>query len=184
MSNNNIYFNNVVIQNVSCVGGNNASISLNTVGGTAPYLYTINSIPNGNSGTFSNLGSGFYNIVVTDNQGCTHDTLLLIQQPPNSILANLLNATPNLCKGDSAGSLTLTASGGNAPYEYSINGTSYQVSPTFSFLPAGNFLCRPFGFFEWPIETSLPCKVEPMTILSLSIIFIFMTGCGFTWLSS
>ncbi len=176
VSNNNIYFNNVVIQNVSCVGGNNASISLNTVGGTAPYLYTINSIPNGNSGTFSNLGSGFYNIVVTDNQGCTHDTLLLIQQPPNSILANLLNATPNLCKGDSAGSLTLTASGGSAPYEYSINGTSYQVSPTFSFLPAGNFLCFAKDA-NGCIDDTLLQVLEPDTSVQLLVLNIVQASC-------
>lgn len=46
-----------------------------------------------------------------------------------------------LCFGDSSGYITLTATGGTAPYSYTINGgETFQASPTFSNLPKGRYM--------------------------------------------
>jgi hypothetical protein len=48
-------------------------------------------------------------------------------------------ATPSdACTGSSDGSLTVSASGGVTPYTYSLNGTTYQSSATFTGLSAGS----------------------------------------------
>lgn len=132
-------FNNITIQNVSCQGGNNGQISISTSGGTAPYNYSINAIPNGTSGNFSNLSIGTYTIQVTDNIGCQKDTILSISQPSSTVHPILLSNVGNKCKGDSAGILQMSASGGASPYQYSITGISYQSSNSFAGLAAGNY---------------------------------------------
>lgn len=139
VANNYMQFVGVQVQDVSCAGGSNGMISLLTTGGTAPYNYTINNIANGNSGTFSNLGIGQYVIVVTDTLGCQNDTTISIVEPPNALSIALNFMTPNLCKGDSAGVLSVSASGGTGPYQYALGGVNYQSANVFSTLAAGYY---------------------------------------------
>jgi hypothetical protein len=42
--------------------------------------------------------------------------------------------------GSSNGSITVTGSGGTSPYQYSKDGTSYQLSNQFTGLAAGNYI--------------------------------------------
>ena len=132
-------FVNVVILNVSCKFGNDGSISLNAVGGFNPYSYSINAVPNGNSGYFPNLAIGSYTISVTDNIGCQDDTVLNISEPLQPATATVSLTTSNKCKGDSSGNVTGGASGGTPPYTYSIDGVNFQNNPTFNNLIAGNY---------------------------------------------
>lgn len=131
--------NNVNIQNVSCKFGNDGSISLGAVGGVPPYNFFLNSIPNGTSGTFSNLGIGTYTISVMDSIGCTEDSVFTVSEPLSPAMALIINIVDNKCKGDSTGSITAGASGGTAPYTYSINGINFQSSPSFGGLITGNY---------------------------------------------
>jgi gliding motility-associated-like protein len=51
-----------------------------------------------------------------------------------------VNSTNVLCFGGNTGSITVTASGGTAPFEYSIdNGTTYQTSNVFNGLTAASY---------------------------------------------
>jgi SprB repeat len=58
---------------VTCQGGSNGSISINTAGGTAPYSYawTKNGTAFSTSANLTNLLPGNYNLIVTDGNGCT-----------------------------------------------------------------------------------------------------------------
>ena len=58
--------------NVSCLGGDDGSTTVNLSGGTSPYQY-LWSNSNSNS-TISNLLSGTYTVTVTDFNGCTTST--------------------------------------------------------------------------------------------------------------
>lgn len=44
-----------------------------------------------------------------------------------------------LCNGGNSGSITASGSGGTTPYEYSLNGTTWQSGTTFSGLTAGSY---------------------------------------------
>ena len=66
-------------QNSTC-SSNNGSITINVVGGTVPYTYTLIS-PTGNqlnisnsqsTQIFGNLSGGTYTVGVTDNSGCSY----------------------------------------------------------------------------------------------------------------
>ncbi|MCZ2140181.1 MAG: gliding motility-associated C-terminal domain-containing protein [Bacteroidia bacterium] len=130
-------FVTIGINHVSCKFGNDASINMGVIGGLSPYLFSINAVPNGNSGLFQNLSVGAYTIQVTDNIGCQEDTVINITEPLQPLSATVTSTSPNSCKGDSVGSMTASASGGTAPYTYSLDGVNFQVSNVFNGLQSG-----------------------------------------------
>lgn len=112
------------------------SITVTAAGGTAPYMYTIDGINFQNTGLFTNLGVGTYNITVMDANGCSATTVATVGEPaPISI--SVVSLTPATC-GQANGSVTLSASGGTGSFLYYINGQA-QSSPTFNNLAAGTY---------------------------------------------
>jgi gliding motility-associated-like protein len=60
------------IYNETCFEANDGWIVISNIsGGTLPFTYTLNGNPTDNSGQFQNLAPGFYNIILTDANGCT-----------------------------------------------------------------------------------------------------------------
>ncbi len=103
------------LTNVGCNGGNNGSATVITSGGTTPYAYAWSS--GSTSSTASNLTAGSYNVTITDANGCTTTTSVVVQQPlPITIT---YTTTEPLCNGMTDGSATASASGGTLPYSYS-----------------------------------------------------------------
>jgi len=71
----------VSLQKESCYGAGDASISLNITQGKPPYsIFWDNVTGQNNLETLSNLGSGTYNVTVTDNESCSIDTSIFISQ--------------------------------------------------------------------------------------------------------
>lgn len=105
-------------QNVACNGGRDGRITVQATGGTGTYRYAW-SVPNvGNVAMATNLAAGTYTITVTD--GTTNDcqeilTITLTQ--PNPIEATI-NKTDIKCGGETNGTATVLASGGNSGFSY------------------------------------------------------------------
>jgi gliding motility-associated-like protein len=125
------------ITNVTVNGGNDGSVSVSGTGGTPPYLYSLDGGPYQPSGTFGTLSAGSYIVTVQDKNLCTFDVSILITEPVPPLTGAITSQTDILCFGTSAGSVTVDASQGVAPYEYSLDGGSYQASGTFTSLAAG-----------------------------------------------
>ncbi|MBL7825273.1 MAG: proprotein convertase P-domain-containing protein [Saprospiraceae bacterium] len=113
--------------NVSCFGLANGSINLFASGGSAPYTYESQSFQN--SVTISNLAAGSYTLTVTDANGTTQTTAVVITQP--SLLE--LNA------GVTGNDISAIATGGTTPYAYSLNGGPAQSDGTFNDLVPGSY---------------------------------------------
>jgi gliding motility-associated-like protein len=114
--------------NVTCKGAANGSINLTVSNGKAPYSYKWTG-----PGTFaattedlSALSGGTYNVLVTDDNGCSKTTSVKVEESTDvlNVTATSKNATNTLSingeteLGATAGSITLTVSGGTAAYTY------------------------------------------------------------------
>jgi gliding motility-associated-like protein len=121
-----------------CPGGNSGSVTIEGSGGTAPYRYKTGSGTYQTSGTFTSLSSGTQTVTVQDANLCSVDIPVTITEPVK-IVTNVTNQKNVSCAGGSDGSLTISATGGNGSYEYSLNTGAYQSSGTFPGLSAGAY---------------------------------------------
>lgn len=128
---------NVAGQNEPTCGQSNGNISLSASGGVGPYFYSLNGGPFQQGGLFSGLGPGDYVLVVRDAIGCTAQTSVSLSAEDGPVLT--VAAEMNPACGQTDGSITVAASGGAPPYQYSLNSGPFQGAPVFSNLPAGNY---------------------------------------------
>ena len=124
--------------NVSCFGGNNGSATVTVVGGTAPYSYSWNTVPVQTSATATGLKAGNYSVLISDLNGCSTSTAVIITEPIG-MTASITAQTNVFCSGNSTGSATVTANGGTFPYTYSWNTTPVQTSNVAVNLPKGTY---------------------------------------------
>ncbi|MBT1695966.1 hypothetical protein KK083_03700 [Fulvivirgaceae bacterium PWU4] len=111
----------------------NGSIDLTTSGGTAPYHYEWSDGFTGEDRT--NLTGGFYQVTVTDNAGCSTQTIINLTEINTLRLS--ATVTPASCQGDATGAIDLIVSGGTAPYSYEW--TNGQTTEDLSGLPSGSY---------------------------------------------
>ncbi len=117
--------------NVNCFGGANGTATIAGSGGTIPYqyLWTHN---NSTNATSSNLTAGNYSAIITDANGCTSSSSVIITQPSQLNL----NATslPSYC-GNAIGSVQANVSGGVSPYTYQWMPGNMQLASCYNLLP-------------------------------------------------
>ncbi len=122
-----------MVENVSCNGGMDGSISVSANGGNGGFGYLWS---NGMMGsTINNLSAGDYTVTATDTSGCSGMLTVMVTEPtPLVIVEDTI--TNVLCHGDSTGTATVVASGGTPNYTYVWS--DGQMGATNSMLPAGN----------------------------------------------
>jgi gliding motility-associated-like protein len=123
-------------------GASNGSITINASGGTLPLQYSIDGGTNWQAlNVFSNLPAGPYTVVVMDGNNC-QTPYATNPVSVNSAGGASITATPvvNTTCGASNGKITVNATGGAAPLQYSIDmGLTWQISNVFNSLIAGNY---------------------------------------------
>ncbi len=125
--------------NVSVIGGNDGSVTVEGSGGTPPYLYKLDSGSYQVSGTFGSLSAGSYTVTVQDAALCESVVPVSITEPYLPLAGTIISQTDSLCFGENTGSVTVAGAEGVPPYEYSLNGGTYQTSGTFNSLTAGMY---------------------------------------------
>ena len=108
--------------NVKCYGGNNATAQATISGGTPPYSYFWSS--GSTSNVASSLQAGSYTVVITDNNSCTSEATIIVNEPP-AIIPTVQISGP-ICIGQSA-TLTAACTGGTPGYTYTWNNGSHNV---------------------------------------------------------
>jgi gliding motility-associated-like protein len=119
---------------VACFGDSTGIITLTPAGGSSPYTYAWDATTgNQSASAASQLSFGTYSVTITDNNGCSMDTVASIAE--NIALSLSANVTHTLC-GLNTGEITITPNGGIAPYTITWlhNGSA---SNTISSLTAG-----------------------------------------------
>ncbi|MCC6413434.1 MAG: proprotein convertase P-domain-containing protein [Saprospiraceae bacterium] len=115
---------------IQCHGDNTAEIIVAVNGGVLPYNYSINGEPNQDDPTFSNLGGGTYNVLVTDAAGSTTTLTIVIDEPLP------LNTVVTVTDNDA----TLSTTGGTGSFVYAINGVAATYPEDFQDLPLGDYV--------------------------------------------
>jgi gliding motility-associated-like protein len=111
---------NIAITDVSgCGGYTNGALVVTASGGTGLREFSLDDINYQPGGTFNTLAAGNYTVWVRDANGCTVSDTASISEPP-PVQATVIKT--DVIYG-SLGTITISnASGGTAPYEYSIDG--------------------------------------------------------------
>lgn len=140
------------VNNVSCYGQNNGSLTVNVSGGISPFNYSIfntttNTTTSNTNGTFNGLGPATYNITVTDAANNQSTGSVNITQPASALGVSSTAHTDVKCYGNATGTITVVASGGTGLYSYAITaGTTMNTtgagSGAFINLAAGNYTVR------------------------------------------
>lgn len=120
-----------ILGTIGCAGDSDISITVNASGGTPPYEYSIDGGATWQtSPVFENISAGTYEVTVRDDMGDTFTSpSIAISEPPPVILEGEVD-------GDD---IVLMATGGSAPYLYSLDGITYTSSNVFSDLPPGDY---------------------------------------------
>ncbi len=115
----NVIFNplinsSIAATNVSsnCVADGAADLTIS--GGAAPFTFFWSTASN--SEDIGPLGPGTYSVTITDFNGCVATDQVTITAPPTLGLS--ASGTDITCNSASNGSISLSASGGNAPYTF------------------------------------------------------------------
>lgn len=123
---------------VSTVGGNDGSATATASGGTPAYTYYWSNSVSGNP--ITGLTAGTYCLTVSDSHNCTATGCGFINQPGCTGF-NVTQVIPiNIsCYGANDGRLAITATGGQAPYQYAINNGAFQSDSVFTNLSPGTY---------------------------------------------
>ncbi len=138
---------------VSCNGLSDGTITVTPSGGLAPYTYSIKSVGDSNpftyqsSNLFTGLLAGDYLVSIKDNKDCEIESPVTVTVIEPSALTETHTVIPFSCNASNAkvaGTITITPSGGNAPYQYSFNGGSFDNSNVFSLNDNGSDQTIPY----------------------------------------
>lgn len=121
-------------------GQSNGSIMASASGGGSGFTYSLNNGAFQTGATFSGLAAGSYTITAKNSNGCTGVTTatLTTTDPCAGVTVAVTTTVVQPTTGQSNGSITATATGGTG-FTYSINGSAFQTSGTFSGLATGNY---------------------------------------------
>jgi hypothetical protein len=121
--------------NAKCAGIDNGSAEIIAIGGTAPYIYSWNTVDTGSVNLNLNAGNWFCEVL--DFFGCLDTVHVSISEPSDlSVLTTSKNAR---CYNDSDGFVELFPGGGTQPYSFSWN-TGDSLNQL-SGLKAGKYSC-------------------------------------------
>ncbi|WP_158728170.1 T9SS type B sorting domain-containing protein [Flavobacterium sp. I-STPA6A] len=168
---------------VDCINDTDASIRVTTgpTGGSGSYLYTL--IKTNAAGvvttngpqmdnTFVNLGAGTYQVRVSDSWSCATTSSNIVINEPTRVTAALTLATAKTCATNAT--LTLTAGGGNAPYDYSTT-ADFAIATAMTSNPVS--FSVPVGTYSYYIRDNKGCisfvssdvKIDEIPTLTLEL---------------
>ena len=130
-------------QNSTC-SSSNGSITVNVVGGTVPYTYTLigptgSQLNISNSQTtqiFNNLSGGTYSVGVSDNSGCSYlQETTLVTQNKFTISTQVVGTS---CNQNNGVVTIFTSNGATLPLDYSVDGIQNVIDTNLSAVTFNN----------------------------------------------
>ncbi len=122
-----------IINQPNC-GNQDGELSAFATGGIPNYTYLWNN--DNTSPVLTNIASGIYTITVTDQNGCTSENTITLEDNDGVTLA-ANDVENNTCFDNAEGTATISASGGTGMYSY--NWSNGGTNQTENNLPAGEY---------------------------------------------
>ncbi|OYU94540.1 MAG: hypothetical protein CFE21_16185 [Bacteroidetes bacterium B1(2017)] len=154
--------------NMKCKGDSLGSVVLKGDSGYLPYQYKVVWGIYQSSTSISALPAGLQTFMLQDSLGCLATATATITEPNTKLNASLSVSQP-LCHSD-LGSVTVLGSGGNTPYQYKVDPSSYTTSNLFGSLSAGAYT---FKIKDWNnCEKSYSATIvdPPLLVLGTSLV--------------
>ncbi len=122
------------VTDILCHGTPQGSVQILAAGGAGFFAYSLNNGLNYQAGSsFLNLYAGNYTVLIKDAANCIAAQAFQISEPSQiHIHTSSLNVT---CYGANDGAIDVMASGGVAPYLYSLNAQPFGTAHNFDSLP-------------------------------------------------
>ena len=143
--------------NLICAGVCGGTATVTPGGGTLPYTYLWNDTSSQTNDTAIGLCAGSYQVIVTDSNGCT-DTSNVILTEPLPLTSGITDSSNISCYGLCDGWATVTPGGGILPYTYLWDDDSLQTNDT------ANGLC--IGSYQVIVTDSNGCAVTSNVTLT------------------
>ncbi|MGC8865602.1 MAG: hypothetical protein ACP5O2_07760, partial [Bacteroidales bacterium] len=117
-----IVINSTNITGISCHDAGDGQIQISATGGTGTLTYTLQpgNVSN-QTGLFTGLGPGTYNIQITDANGCFKNVGPYVFTNPPVLVITSEQSTDITCHDFNNGTITITATGGTGTLTYTLN---------------------------------------------------------------
>ncbi|MBQ0735351.1 T9SS type A sorting domain-containing protein [Aquimarina celericrescens] len=148
--------------NVLCFGDNSASVTSTVTGGTGEYTYSIQgtdytgfSVALGpqNDALFSDLRAGTYEYIVSDSEFITFTVA-----QAELLVINIESTDKSCGDGNPDGLITVTATGGTPPYEYTLSNSGNIIETILTNDPQVTFLALASGSYNVSTQDSNGCE--------------------------
>ena len=123
------------VTEINCYEGTDGQVNLFSTGGTGDIQFTLGGFSN-TTGVFENLGSGTYDIILEDENGCTKETSITLAEPLE-LEIEILNNLSAGC-GTSTGSIEVQGLNGTGTYSYQLNNET-NTTGVFENLLSGDY---------------------------------------------
>lgn len=142
------------VESPSCHGSADGNIYLKTAGGQGVTSISLNDLTTNEEIFVDQLEAGTYRFILSDENNCTSRIDIFIDQPQELVVEDTIISMANY---NSGGSIELIMEGGTQPYQYALDGSTFQSESIFENLEEGNY--------EIEIEDANGCMTSVSLVL-------------------
>lgn len=118
----------IALENAGCPDKSDGKLTVQSISGKAPFMYSLNSGPFKNDGEFTGLLAGLYRVSVRDSNSCITDKdTVLSANPLPEILTQPVSQTD--CKGNSVDFIINASGYTSLQWQKKLPGGSYEDMP-------------------------------------------------------
>ena len=155
---------------ISCEGNEDGSITIMTNNSIEPIQYQWSTGQTDQH--INNLPSGWYEVSLTDANGCQAVDSVELVAPPAIELK--VETTPPTCIEGAKGSIRITSlNGGNLPFEYSFDGENFESIGTLPYQIPSGFEA---GSYTIHVQDVNDCMVQETAIVSAAEEYVINLG--------
>ena len=130
-----------ITRKASCINATNGEIRIfaRTTDGTLQYELMGSGIPANRTGVFPNLAVGSYRVRIVDiTTGCSQDSIVAVLAVPEPIV-DFSGQNPLCFDKPKTGRIEVLLTGGEPPFEFSLDNIIFQASNIFTDLEGGDY---------------------------------------------